>query len=284
MEFTKRNILLLFAVIAFILGIVAGIVAILSRPQSGRLVGLVSLERYDIEQPYINLAEIKIYDETGAPLPASRFTGSLLSPAFNNSGSFPIGNLFDGNTSNFAQTASTYFLSGPAINNGTAIPVQHVDYLPEIKDNVFMAIDGGLLKMTNSKSTISKWTTVPAGKTASEVWDPTKWNTYTNNTNNNVSAYPLSVSTPTATPLSNLDFRPPINYMQIRISPPSKVSKIEIFNRSDGSQDRIDGLIVKTFDPNYNIISKTRKITGSNMKYTIQYNQLTGEVAGMYST
>ena len=137
--------------------------------------------------------------------------------------------------------------------------------------------------MTNSKNTVSKYTNA----SSLSAWDPTKWSSYTENTINGVSAYPVSVvDVQTITPYpaneqspvsaSLTPAKPPVQYMQVLITPPCKVSKIEIFNRTDCCQERISGLVVRTISPAQGSIQprvvESVVLTGSDMKHVIKYN------------
>lgn len=183
-------------VVLIVVSVVIGVVSSSSKssasgssaPTTGApaLVKVVSLEKYH-NNDWMNLAEVKIYDESGNLIPSSKLT-PVLSPSWNNNNDFPASNLVNNNMDDFAHT-------GP---------------------------DTG----------------------------------------------------PTAKPFSSLD-QTVKQFMQIRIEPASKVSKIEIYNRKECCKDRINDIAVKTISQSNNVLSSVQ-LKGSNMVHTIKYNLSNG--------
>ena len=69
-----------------------------------------------------------------------------------------------------------------------------------------------------------------------------------------------------------------LQFIQVKLNPPSRVSKIEIFNRTDCCQDRINNTVVKTLNPNNRVVSVCL-LRGSNMKHTINYDSKNGVIS-----
>ena len=275
------------------------------------LVSLVSIEKPDLSNP-INLAEIKIYDENGT-LVKSRLS-ALLSPFIDNANSYPASNLVDGNMNNFAHTNQTmYKMTGGSVNAPNPRDVQFVSYVPAIKDWVFMIIDDGYLKMVNMQNTVAKY--IPAGgeTNPSRLFDASKWNSYNQGSvapSSSSPGYRLISQVPTVAPFSqtnsynsqvsvfentrpmmldmpaNGDLKPAmatgLQFIQVQLNPPSRVSKIEIFNRTDCCQDRINGTIVKTLNPSNKVVSGS-VLRGSNRVYTINYDSKSGAISSLSS-
>ena len=72
-------------------------------------------------------------------------------------------------------------------------------------------------------------------------------------------------------------------FIQVKIEPPSRVSKIEIYNRSDCCQARINDVIVKTIDSSNNLLSSVQ-LKGSNLIHTLTYNSINGSNSNYTST
>lgn len=169
------------------------------------LVKLVSIEKYqDGGDSYLNLGEVKIYDEAGVIIPASRLT-PLLSPAFNTSNSFPSSNLLDNDLNNFATT-----------NQSTSGNPTRAPFTPFISSSL------------------------DSGQTVKQ-------------------------------------------FMQVKIEPPSRVSKIEVYNRLTCCQARINDVIVKTIDSSNNLLSSVQ-LKGSNLIHTLTYNSINGSNSNYAST
>lgn len=171
------------------------------------LVKLVSIEKYqdgDNLSGYLNLGEVKIYDEAGVIIPASRLT-PVLSPAFNTIDSFPSSNLLDNDLNNFATT-----------NQSTSGNPTRAPFTPFISSSL------------------------DSGQTVKQ-------------------------------------------FMQVKIEPPSRVSKIEVYNRLNCCQARINDVIVKTIDSSNNLLSSV-KLKGSNLIHTLTYNSINGSNSNYEST
>jgi hypothetical protein len=74
------------------------------------------------------------------------------------------------------------------------------------------------------------------------------------------------------------NFQTGLQFIQVKLNPPSRVSKIEIFNRTDCCQDRINNTVVKTLNPNNRVVSVC-VLRGSNMKHTINYDSKNGVIS-----
>ena len=246
------------------------------------LISLVSIEKNELKNTVLNLAEVKIYDENGAMIPKSRLS-ALLSPFIDNANSFPASNLIDEDRNNFAHTNNiTYKFTGGSVDSPNPRNVEFVAYVPAINDWVFMIVDGGWLKMVNMKNTVAKYVTSEGKSDPSQIFNVNNWNSY------NVSSvspdgrqpgYRVISEVPTVAPFSpQTNSYTGVQFMQIKISPPSRVSKIEIFNRTDCCQERIDNTIVKTLNPS-NMVVSSGVLKGSSMKHTISYNSTNGVIS-----
>jgi hypothetical protein len=268
--------------------------------QAPALVALVSLEKYTVSEP-INLSEIKIYDDQNKLVPASNLKGLATTSWFN---VYPVSNLIDGNLDSMAHTDHrTFMMSGGSI--GKNVSAQMVAYVPEINDNVFMIVDDGWLKMVNSKNTVAKYVSAGGKSNPVDIFNVKNWNSY------NVGAAAKSSTDPgyrvdsvnTVSYEPGFDFKlknnpaptpviaiqsglagipPPVQFMQVAINPPVKVSKIELYNRKDCCQDRINGMVVKTLSPSNNLLS-AQPLSGSKMVHTITYNSVNGAITGYSS-
>lgn len=68
-------------------------------------------------------------------------------------------------------------------SGSSKITAQHVAYVPDIGQRVFMAIDNGFLKMVSQDNMISKYTTATGSDTAYSLFLSTNWSTYNSSSN-----------------------------------------------------------------------------------------------------
>jgi hypothetical protein len=234
-------------------------------------VQVVSLERYDNEP--INLGEIFLYDASGVKINPSLLK-AIENPAH---GSFPAAYLLDNDGNSFAHTDNgigmvnpeNYVMYGDAI--GSDIPVQHIAWVSSIGKQVVMINDDGWLKMATVDNTQQRYTSNGAGTHPALIFDESKWN---NGYNIGGAGYQVKLkSGPTQVPNK-------LQYMQIILLTPTKLSKIEIINRQDCCQERINGLVVKTINNSRQLISSIvlNGSSGSNSRFILNYSPALGNV------
>jgi hypothetical protein len=69
-----------------------------------------------------------------------------------------------------------YQMYGLWINDPGNLPVQYIEYVPEIHQNVYTTITGETLKMASENNTQGRYTQVKSTDVASQVFDASKWN------------------------------------------------------------------------------------------------------------
>lgn len=77
-----------------------------------------------------------------------------------------------------------YQLYGDYVNTNGNTEVQYITYLPEIKQNVYMAVtidvdNQVFLKMVSEDNQQARFVRASATDVASQIFDPSKWDTYT---------------------------------------------------------------------------------------------------------
>ena len=242
-----------------------------------RNVKVLSLERYDNE--YINLAEILIYNEQGTKINPSDLK-AIQSPGFQVN-AYPANNLVNNNESDFAHTDKDIVVQNPENYEmfGDYIPgvfpVQHIAYLSSIGKSVAMINDGGFLKMVTIGDTQQRFIANGNATHPALLFDESKWNTEYNKITDRTTAYQVRLkSGPTKVPNK-------IQYMQLVFNTPTKLSKVEIVNRTDCCQERINGLVVRTINKSGFELSNVMITGGGSSRIVLTYLPQLGLVRNM---